>query len=158
MIVTAKTAPEKRHKGISAFIVEKGFPGIIVGREEDKMGLRASDTTDLIFENCQVPVENILGEEGEGFKIAMTALDGGRIGIAAQSLGVAQAAFDAAVKYAKSRKDGYLGSTMYEHGLATLALSEMWGMTKGDTDDEDIQKALEAAVGVILRSQNVGGG
>ncbi len=67
------------------------------------MGLRASDTTDLILENCQVPVENMLGEEGEGFKIAMTALDGGRIGIAAQSLGVAQAAFDAAVKYAKSR-------------------------------------------------------
>jgi alkylation response protein AidB-like acyl-CoA dehydrogenase len=103
VIVTAKTAPDKRHKGISAFIVEKEFPGVIVGREEDKMGLRASDTTDLIFENCQVPVENLLGGEGEGFKIAMTALDGGRIGIAAQSLGVAQAAFDAAVKYAKSR-------------------------------------------------------
>jgi len=103
VIVTAKTAPEMRHKGISAFLVEKSFPGIIVGREEDKMGLRASDTTDLIFEDCQVPVENRLGEEGMGFKIAMTALDGGRIGIAAQSLGVAQAAFDAAVKYAKSR-------------------------------------------------------
>jgi alkylation response protein AidB-like acyl-CoA dehydrogenase len=103
VIVTAKTDPDARHKGISAFLVEKSFPGIIVGREEDKMGLRASDTTDLILEDCQVPVENMLGKEGEGFKIAMTALDGGRIGIAAQSLGVAQAALDAAVKYAKSR-------------------------------------------------------
>ena len=77
VIVTAKTAPAERHKGISAFLVEKKFPGISVGREEDKMGLRASDTTDLIFENCQVPVENRLGREGEGFKIAMAALDGG---------------------------------------------------------------------------------
>lgn len=103
VIVTAKTAPDEGHKGISAFLVEKGFPGISVGREEDKMGLRASDTTDLIFEECRIPLENRLGEEGEGFKISMTALDGGRIGIAAQSLGVAQAAMDAAVSYAKTR-------------------------------------------------------
>ena len=104
VIVTAKTDEQQRHKGISAFLVEKGTPGFIVGDEEDKMGLRASDTTDLIFENCQVPIENLLGEEGDGFKIAMTALDGGRIGIAAQSVGVAQAAFDAAVKYVKERE------------------------------------------------------
>ena len=104
VIVTAKTDPSKAHKGISAFLVEKGTPGLIVDREEDKMGLRASDTTDLIFDACRVPAENRLGEEGDGFKIAMTALDGGRIGIAAQSVGVAQAAFDAAVKYAKQRE------------------------------------------------------
>ena len=104
VIVTAKTDEAQRHKGISAFLVEKGTPGFIVGREEDKMGLRASDTTDLLFENCRVPSENLLGEEGDGFKIAMTALDGGRIGIAAQSLGVAQAAFDEAVKYVKERE------------------------------------------------------
>lgn len=104
VIVTAKTDESKRHKGISAFLVEKGTPGFLVDREEDKLGLRASDTTDLIFQDCRVPAENRLGKEGEGFKIAMTALDGGRIGIAAQSIGVAQAAFDAAVKYAKSRK------------------------------------------------------
>ncbi len=103
-IVTAKTDESLRHKGISAFIVEKGTPGFIVGHEEDKMGLRASDTTDLIFENCRVPAANLLGNEGDGFKIAMTALDGGRIGIAAQSVGVARAAFDAAVKYAKKRE------------------------------------------------------
>ncbi len=104
IIITAKTDESERHKGISAFLVENGTPGLIVGREEDKMGLRASDTTDLIFENCRVPAENMLGKEGEGFKIAMTALDCGRIGIAAQSVGVAQAALDAAVKYSKDRE------------------------------------------------------
>ncbi len=104
IIVTAKTDESKRHKGISAFLVENGTPGLAVGHVEDKMGLRASDTTDLIFENCRVPAENMLGKEGEGFKIAMTALDCGRIGIAAQSVGVAQAALDAAVKYCKDRE------------------------------------------------------
>jgi len=93
-----------RHRGISTFIVEQGAPGLTVGPLEDKMGLRASDTTDLIFEDCRIPVENRLGNEGEGFLIAMTALDGGRIGIAAQSVGVAQAAFDAAVQYAQERE------------------------------------------------------
>lgn len=103
VIVTAKTNEAEKHRGISAFIVEKGTPGLIVGNIEDKMGLRASDTTDLIFENCRVPAENLLGNEGDGFKIAMKGLDGGRIGIAAQSIGVAQAALDFAVKYAKER-------------------------------------------------------
>jgi len=103
LIVTAKTDEQQRHKGISAFLVEKDRPGLIIGEPEEKMGLCASDTTDLIFENCRIPSGNILGKEGDGFKIAMTALDGGRIGIAAQSVGVAQAALDAAVKYAKKR-------------------------------------------------------
>jgi len=103
-IVTAKTDKTKRHKGISAFIVRKGTPGFSVGKTEEKMGLCASDTTDLVFEDCRVPAENLLGREGDGFKIAMTALDGGRIGIAAQSLGVAQAALDAAASYAKERE------------------------------------------------------
>jgi len=103
VIVTAKTDPARGHRGISAFIVEKGTKGLAVGREEEKMGLRASDTTDLVFEDCRVPAENLLGREGDGFRIAMTGLDGGRIGIAAQSVGVAQAAFDAAVRYARER-------------------------------------------------------
>ena len=103
-IVTAVTDESKRHTGISAFLVPKDTPGFIVGNVEDKMGLRASDTTDLIFKDCRVPAENLLGAEGDGFNIAMQALDGGRIGIAAQSVGVAQAAFDAAVKYAKKRE------------------------------------------------------
>jgi len=104
VIVTAKTDQDKGHKGISAFLVPQGTPGMTIGHMEDKMGLRASDTVDLVFSNCRIPAENMLGKEGEGFKVAMTGLDGGRIGIAAQSLGVAQAALDEAVKYTKKRK------------------------------------------------------
>jgi alkylation response protein AidB-like acyl-CoA dehydrogenase len=103
-IITAKTDKGKRHKGISAFVVRKGTPGFLVGKIEEKMGLCASDTTDMIFDNCRVPAECLLGQEGDGFKIAMTALDSGRIGIAAQSIGVAQAALNAAVSYAKERE------------------------------------------------------
>jgi alkylation response protein AidB-like acyl-CoA dehydrogenase len=104
VIVTAVTDESKRHKGISAFLIEKGTLGFVVGNTENKMGLRASDTTDLIFENCRVPAENMLGNEEDGFKLAMTGLDSGRIGIAAQSVGVARAAMDAAVQYAKERE------------------------------------------------------
>jgi butyryl-CoA dehydrogenase len=102
-VVTAYTDREKKHRGISAFVVEKGTPGFHVGKEEDKMGLRASDTVELIFEDCCVPTENLLGNEGDGFVIAMASLDGGRIGIASQSVGLAQACLDAAVSYAKER-------------------------------------------------------
>jgi alkylation response protein AidB-like acyl-CoA dehydrogenase len=102
-VVTAKTDASQRHKGISAFLLRKDTPGLIVGKLEDKMGLCASDTCDLIFEDCRVPVQDRIGEEGDGFKIAMSCLDGGRIGIAAQSVGVAQAALDASVKYAQER-------------------------------------------------------
>jgi butyryl-CoA dehydrogenase len=102
-VATAYTDPDKKHRGISAFVVEKGTPGFSVGKEEKKMGLRASDTVELIFEDCRVPAENLLGQEGDGFLIAMTSLDGGRIGISSQSLGVAQACLDAAVGYAKER-------------------------------------------------------
>lgn len=104
IIVTAKTDESMRHKGISAFLVNAGNAGCSVGQLEDKMGLRASDTADLIFEDCRVPASDRLGAEGAGFKIAMTALDGGRIGIGAQSLGVSQAAFDASLKYARERE------------------------------------------------------
>jgi alkylation response protein AidB-like acyl-CoA dehydrogenase len=103
-ITTAKTDKTKRHKGISAFIVKKGTPGLSIGKTEEKMGLCASDTTDLVFDNCCIKAEDLLGQEGDGFRIAMTALDSGRIGIAAQSVGVARAALDAAVSYAKERE------------------------------------------------------
>jgi butyryl-CoA dehydrogenase len=103
-VVTAVTDRERRHGGVTAFLVEKGTPGFLVGKAEEKMGLRASDTVQLVFEDCRVPDENILGGEGMGFRIAMTALDSGRIGIAAQSVGVAQAALDMAVSYAKERE------------------------------------------------------
>jgi butyryl-CoA dehydrogenase len=102
-VVTAYTSKEKKHRGISAFVVEKGTPGFSVGKEEEKMGLCASDTVELIFEDCRVPKENLLGKEGDGFVIAMASLDGGRIGIASQSVGLAQACLDAAVAYAKER-------------------------------------------------------
>jgi butyryl-CoA dehydrogenase len=102
-VVTAYTEKEKKHRGISAFVVEKGTPGFHVGREEEKMGLRASDTVELIFEDCRVNAQNLLGQEGDGFVIAMSSLDGGRIGIASQSVGVAQACLDASVAYARER-------------------------------------------------------
>ncbi len=102
-VVTAYTDRDKKHRGISAFIVEKGTPGFSVGKIEDKMGLRASDTAELIIEECRVPEENLLGQEGDGFIIAMASLDGGRIGIASQSVGLAKACLDAAISYAKER-------------------------------------------------------
>ncbi|TFG37957.1 MAG: acyl-CoA dehydrogenase [Syntrophobacterales bacterium] len=100
----ARTDSKKGNRGLSAFIIEKGFPGFIVGKKEKKMGLKASDTVELIFDDCRVPKENLLGREGQGFKVAMTALDSGRIGIASQSLGIARACLDEAVKYANSRR------------------------------------------------------
>ena len=103
-IVFAMTDKSKGVKGISAFIVEKDFPGFSIGKKELKMGIRGSSTCELIFENCIVPKENLLGQEGKGFTIAMTTLDGGRVGIAAQALGIAQGAFDETVKYVKERK------------------------------------------------------
>ena len=103
-IIFAMTDKSKGTRGISAFIVEKDFPGFRIGTKEKKMGIRGSSTTELIFEDCIVPKENLLGKEGEGFKIAMQTLDGGRIGIAAQALGIAEGAFEETVKYVKERK------------------------------------------------------
>jgi alkylation response protein AidB-like acyl-CoA dehydrogenase len=102
--LVARTDAEKGNKGLSAFLVEKSFPGFSVGAREDKMGLRASNTVELIFEDCQVPKTSLLGREGLGFKIAMTALDSGRIGIASQALGIARSCMDEAIRYAKERK------------------------------------------------------
>jgi alkylation response protein AidB-like acyl-CoA dehydrogenase len=104
-VVFARTDKEaKKHYGISAFIVEKNTPGFSFGKKEQKLGIRSSPTLELVFDNCRIPAGNLLGEEGQGFKIAMKTLDGGRIGIASQALGIAQGALDAAVNYAKERK------------------------------------------------------
>ena len=101
-LVFAQTDAAKAHRGISAFLVEKGTPGFLVPKAEDKLGIRASDTAEFVFERCRVPAANRLGAEGEGFKIAMAALDGGRIGIAAQAVGIARGArYEAAVAYAQ---------------------------------------------------------
>ncbi|MDX8344039.1 acyl-CoA dehydrogenase [Rossellomorea sp. YZS02] len=102
-IVFATTDPTKGSRGVSAFIVEKDTPGLVIGKDEHKMGLHGSRTVQLTFEDMKVPAENLLGEEGEGFKIAMANLDVGRIGIAAQALGIAEAAFDYSTAYAKER-------------------------------------------------------
>ena len=102
-IVFAVTDPESKHKGTSAFIVESTFEGFSVGKKEKKMGIRSSPTTEVVLDNCRVPKENLLGEEGDGFIIAMKTLDGGRNGIAAQAVGIAQGALDAAVDYSKER-------------------------------------------------------
>lgn len=102
-IVFAVTQPELKHKGITAFVVEADREGFAVGKKEKKLGIRSSPTTEILFDNVRVPIENRLGAEGDGFKIAMTTLDGGRSGIAAQALGIAQGALDQAVQYAKER-------------------------------------------------------
>lgn len=103
-VVFAVTNPELKHKGITAFIVEKGTPGFSFGKKEKKLGIRSSSTLEILFEDCRIPASQRLGEEGEGFKIAMKTLDGGRNGIAAQAVGIAQGAFEEALSYAKERK------------------------------------------------------
>ena len=123
-VVIAMTDKSKGNKGISAFIVEKGTPGFSVGKKERKMGIRGSATCDLIFENCRIPKENILGKEVQGFKIAMQTLDGGRIGIASQALGIMQGAIDECVKYVMERRQfgkkiGQFQNTQFE--LADMA-------------------------------------
>jgi len=123
-VVVAMTDKAKGNRGISAFIVEKGTPGFSFGKKERKMGIRGSATCDLVFENCRVPKENLLGREGQGFKVAMQTLDGGRIGIASQAIGIAQGAIDECIKYVMERKQfgkkiGQFQNTQFE--LADMA-------------------------------------
>jgi alkylation response protein AidB-like acyl-CoA dehydrogenase len=122
-IVIAQTHPEKKHKGINALIVERGMPGFVVGKKEDKMGIRGSDTHSLMFTDVKVPKANRIGEEGFGFSFAMTTLNGGRIGIAAQALGIAAGAFELALKYSKERKA--FGKHLAEHQAIQFKLADM---------------------------------
>ena len=122
-IVIAQTHPEKRHKGINALIIERGMPGFVVGKKEDKMGIRGSDTHSLMFTDVKVPKANRIGDEGFGFTFAMTTLNGGRIGIASQALGIASGAYDLAVKYAKERKA--FGKHLSEHQAIQFKLADM---------------------------------
>jgi alkylation response protein AidB-like acyl-CoA dehydrogenase len=122
-LVMATTDKEKAHKGISTFIVEKGTPGFGHGVKEDKLGIRSSDTCSLTFENCRVPAENMVWDEGRGFNFAMNTLNGGRIGIAAQAIGIAEASLDASVKYAKERKA--FGQTISNFQAIQFKLSDM---------------------------------
>jgi alkylation response protein AidB-like acyl-CoA dehydrogenase len=122
-IVIAQTHPEKRHKGINALIVERGIPGFAVGKKEDKMGIRGSDTHSLMFTDVKVPKANRIGEDGFGFTFAMTTLNGGRIGIASQALGIAAGAYELALKYSKERKA--FGKNLSEHQAIQFKLADM---------------------------------
>jgi butyryl-CoA dehydrogenase len=134
LLVFAKTDPEAGGKGISAFLVEPGFAGFRAGRHEDKMGQRSSPSVEILLNDCVVPVENRLGEEGQGLKIALSALDGGRIGIAAQAVGLAQGALEETVKYAKQR--GAFGKKIAEFQAIQWMIADM-------------QTEIEAARGLL---------
>ncbi|MEQ1765297.1 MAG: acyl-CoA dehydrogenase family protein, partial [Pyrinomonadaceae bacterium] len=122
-IVFATIDPEAGYKGITAFIVEKGFEGFTVGKKENKLGIRASSTTELIFDNCKVPKESVLGEVGKGYKVSIETLNEGRIGIAAQMLGIAQGAYEAALKYTAEREQ--FGQAINSFQAVQFQLAEM---------------------------------
>ncbi len=122
-IVMAQTDPSKGHHGITAFLVEKGMPGFEQGKKEDKLGIRSSDTCSLSFTNCRVPEENVLWEVGKGFNFAMNTLNGGRYGIAAQAVGIAEGSFEAAIKYSKERKA--FGTEIANHQAIQFKLADM---------------------------------
>jgi alkylation response protein AidB-like acyl-CoA dehydrogenase len=136
-VVFAKTDPGAGARGVTAFLVEPGFPGFRVSRYEDKMGLRSSRSAEITLNDCRVPAGNRLGEEGQGLKIALEALDGGRVGIAAQAVGIAQGAFEAAVSYAKQRRA--FGKTIGEFEAVQFMLADM-------------QTEIEAARGLVWQA------
>src|SRR5579863_773495 len=148
-IVFAKTQPELAGKGITAFLIEPSFPGFTIGRHEDKMGQRSSPSVELIFNDCIVPAANRLGEEGQGLKIALSALDGGRIGIAAQAVGLAQGALDESVKYARTRKA--FGKPIAEQQAIQWMLADM------HTEIEAARGLLYQAAFLKDRSAGTGG-
>jgi len=123
IVLFTMTQPEKKHKGVSAFIIETDKPGFIRGKKEPKLGIRASATSEIIFDNYECPVENRIGAEGDGFKIAMTVLDAGRIGIASQALGIAEAALEASIAYAKEREA--FGQKIGEFQMIQQKLADM---------------------------------
>ncbi|MDR0570023.1 MAG: acyl-CoA dehydrogenase [Clostridiales Family XIII bacterium] len=123
LVIMAMTDKSQGVKGISSFILEKGMPGFRVGKKENKMGIRASHAAELIFDNCRIPKENLLGEVGKGFKVAMTSLDVGRLGIAAQALGIAQGAFDQTVAYMKQREQ--FGRTLDKFQALAFEMASM---------------------------------
>lgn len=122
-LVVAQTNPALGHKGISVFIVERGTPGFVVGTKENKLGIRSSDTHSLMFTDVEIPIENRIGAEGFGFKFAMATLNGGRIGIAAQALGIASGAYELALKYSKERKT--FGKPIADHQAIQFKLADM---------------------------------
>jgi alkylation response protein AidB-like acyl-CoA dehydrogenase len=122
-IVYVNTHPEKGEKGITALVVEKGTPGFAVGKEEKKLGIHASACTELVFNDCEVPASNRIGNEGEGYKVALSTLDGGRIGIASQAIGIAQGAFEASLKYSQEREA--FGHPIFDFQAIQFMLADM---------------------------------
>ena len=160
VVIMAITDKEKGKKGISAFILEKEMEGFIVGKKENKLGMRASDTTQLIFENCKVPVENMIGNEGEGFVQALKILEGGRISIAALSVGLAQGAMEAAIKYSGERQQ--FGKKLNEFQAIQFKLAEMATNIEAArlltykaaiTKDNGIPNIKEAAMAKLFASE-----
>jgi butyryl-CoA dehydrogenase len=156
----ARTDPERGNKGLSAFLVEKGFPGFSVGAREDKMGLRASNTVELIFEDCNVPKANLLGREGLDFKIAMTALDSGRIGIASQALGIARACMDEAIRYAKERKQFGRSISSFQAiqwmiaDMATeIEAAHLLTLSAADRKDQELSFTKEASMAKLFATE-----
>ncbi|MFQ5654156.1 MAG: acyl-CoA dehydrogenase family protein [Planctomycetota bacterium] len=161
VIVTFATVdPSLRSRGICAFIVEKGFPGFTVGKKEKKLGIRASDTVELVFEEMEVPAENLLGEEGGGFKIAMHTLDGGRVGIATQAVGIAQACLDASIAHAGEYKQfGRLlrDSQLVQHRIANMAMeieaARLLTLRAASLKDLGVPNTREASVAKLYASE-----
>ncbi len=160
-LVFANTDFAKGYKGITGFIVEKGMAGFKVGKKEDKLGIRASSTCELLFENCQIPKENVLGEIGKGYKAAIETLNEGRIGIAAQMLGISQGAFEATVKYIKSREQ--FGKAISEFQGVQFQLSEMRCLLESAKlhvynaarlKDSGLPFAKDAAIAKLIASRN----
>ena len=163
-VVFMMTDPSKKQKGVSAFLVEGNTPGLIRGKKEPKLGIRASATSELIFEDCRVSAENLLGKEGEGFKIAMTVLDAGRIGIATQALGIAEAAYEAARQYAVTREafghpigsfqgTGFKIADMKTRIEASRMLIYNAALTKERAKKSKERYSLEAAMAKLFASE-----
>lgn len=159
-VIFAMTDRSKGTRGITAFIVEKDFEGFSIGKLEDKMGIRASSTAELIFKDCKVPKDNMLGKEGKGFGIAMSTLDGGRIGIAAQALGIAEGAFDEAVKYMSERKQfgkslsKFQGLQWYVAEMATrIEAAKLLVYQAADKKQRGLAYSTEAAMAKLFASE-----
>ncbi|MDH5598129.1 MAG: acyl-CoA dehydrogenase [Cyclobacteriaceae bacterium] len=159
-IVIAQTYPEKKHKGINAFIIEKGAEGFVIGKKEDKMGIRGSDTHSLMFNDVKVPKENRIGEDGFGFNFAMKTLNGGRIGIASQALGIASGAYELALKYSRERVA--FGKKISEHQAIQFKLADMYTqieaarlmiMKAAYMKDQGVDYVKEAAMAKLFASE-----
>ena len=160
IILVTRTGSEKANRGLSAFLLTKGTPGFIVGRSEEKMGLCASDTVELLFDDCRIPKENLLGKDGGGFRIAMVALDSGRIGIASQSLGIARACLAESIRYAKTRKQfgKSIGSFqaiqwMIADTAAEIEAANWLTLYAADRKDQGLPFTKEASMAKLFASE-----